>query len=86
MPHPQAFLIPTMRQTDKRQEICLAANLAILETTGGDAPLAMESSPRGQKRKRGQYSHYTPEERLQIGKYGSLHAAAAAVCHLTQEQ
>ena len=34
-------------------------------------------------RKRGQYGHYTPEDRLKIGKYGSLHDAAT-VNHFTQ--
>ena len=75
---------PNKETDSKKQEICLASNLAILEATGGDDPLAMESSPRGQKRKRGQYKHYTPEERLKIGKYGSLHGTAAAVRHFNQ--
>ena len=48
---------PNKEATAQAQDICHAANKAILQAHG-DLPVA-EASP-SRKRKRGQYGHYTP--------------------------
>ena len=71
---------PNKEQDKAKQDLCVAANTAILEATGND-PL----TPRGEKRKRGSYGKYTPEDRYKMGKYGAIHGASTAAKHFTKE-
>ena len=53
------------KETDPKNQICLAANLAIPEATGGEALLAMESSPLGPEEEEGSLQPLHPRRDVQ---------------------
>ena len=56
---------------------CVSANAEI--------SLISSPKPHGNKRKRGDYIAYTPEQRLEIGQYGALHGASRAAKHFSKK-
>ena len=85
---------PNKEEDQGKAQLCAAANEAILEAVAlsplpaGDAYFPADATPtppKGQKRKRGQYGIYTPEDRLTMGKYGAEHGASRAAVHFSHQ-
>jgi len=77
LPVTQGLPDPNKCSNLEQAKNCVAANSEISSIS---LPKAQ-----GNKRKRGDYNAYTPEQRLEMGQYGALHGASRAAKHFSKK-